>query len=131
MAIPNDLLRAGIAQLSSVEGVEMSPEALVEDVVLLARVWPAEEDFAAAVAASARALSQIVARTVTPSPLKGKLEGWCSYHYQLRRVQGEAAVLRVVFRRHGDMVEVKGFGHRFKPADVYHRLVFGDPARPR
>ncbi len=125
MAIPNDLLRAAIAQVAGVPGIEMAPEALVEDVVLLARVWPAEDDFAAAVAASVRALSQVAARTVTPDSLKGSLEGWSSYHYQLRRVQGEPAMLRVVFRERGAMVEVKGFGHRFKPADVYHRLVLG------
>ena len=39
------------------------------------------------------------------------------------------AVLRVVFRPQADFVEVKGFGHRFKPSDIYHRLVLGKDIR--
>ena len=43
--------------------------------------------------------------------------------------QGEKAVLRVVFRPREGYVEVKGFGHRFKPADIYHRMVLGSDIR--
>ena len=129
MAVSSDLLRVAIVQVASVEGIAMSHEALVEDVVLLAKVWPDEQDFAAAVASSVRALAQVAAGTVTPDPLKDDLEGWHSHHYQLRRAQGEQAVLRVVFRRAGEQVEVKGFGHRFKPANIYHRLVMDQESR--
>lgn len=123
MAVSSDLIRAAIVQVAGVEGISMSHEALVEDVVLLAKVWPDEEDFAAAVASSVRALSQVAANRVTPVPLEADLAGWWSHHYQLRRSQGESAVLRVVFRRNGNLAEIKGFGHRFKPASIYHRLV--------
>lgn len=129
MAVSSDLIRAAIAQIANVEGIAMAHEALVEDVVLLAKVWPDENDFAAAVASSVRALSQSASGKVTPDPLEGDLEGWWSYHYQLRRAQGEPAVLRVVFRRTDDRIEVKGFGHRFKPASIYHRLVLGGETR--
>lgn len=123
MAVSSDLIRAAIVQVANVEGISMSHEALVEDVVLLAKVWPDEQDFAAAIASSIRALAQVAAGKVTPNPLKDDLAGWQSHRYQLRRAQGEPAVLRVVFRRAEDQVEIKGFGHRFKPASIYHHLV--------
>lgn len=124
MAISSDLLRAAIGRIARIEGISISHEALVEDVVLLAKVWQNEDEFAAAVASSARALEHIVAGRVTASPLRERLEEWQSYHYQLRRMQGQPAALRVVFRKLEDgTIEVKGFGHRFKPADVYHRIV--------
>ena len=129
MAVSSDLLRAAIVQVASVEGISISHEALVEDVVLLAKVWPDEQDFAAAVASSVRALSHVAKGKVTPDPLQNDLEGWFSHHYQLRRAQGEPAVLRVVFRQSEGHVEIKGFGHRFKPASIYHRLVAGGESR--
>lgn len=129
MAVSSDLIRAAIVQVASVEGIAMSHEALVEDVVLLAKVWPGEEDFAAAVVSSIRALSQVAGGKVTPDPLEADLAGWWSHHYQLRRAQGESAVLRIVFRQTGGLVEVKGFGHRFKPASIYHRLVMHGEGR--
>lgn len=129
MAVSSDLIRAAIVQIASVEGISIAHEALVEDVVLLAKVWPDEHDFATAVASSVRALTQVAAGRVTPDPLKDDLEGWQSHHYQLRRAQGEQAVLRVVFRRVDGQVEVKGFGHRFKPASIYHRLVVNAESR--
>ena len=66
---------------------------------------------------------------MTPDALEDDLDGWWSYHFQLHRAQGEKAVLRVVFRPQADFVEVKGFGHRFKPSDIYHRLVLGKDIR--
>lgn len=66
---------------------------------------------------------------VTPDVLENELDGWRAYHFQLRRAQGEKAMLRVVFRLQADFVEVKGFGHRFKPAGIYHRLVLGKDVR--
>ena len=129
MAVSSDLLRSAIVQISSIPSSRMAPEALVEDVTLLAKVWPDESDFAAAVASCCRALEQVSAGKVTPDALEDDLDGWWSYHFQLHRAQGEKAVLRVVFRPQADFVEVKGFGHRFKPSDIYHRLVLGKDIR--
>ena len=50
MAVSSDLLRSAIARISSLPSIRMAPEALVEDVTLLAKVWPNEDDFAVAVA---------------------------------------------------------------------------------
>lgn len=83
----------------------MAPEALVEDVTLLAKVWPNEDDFAVAVASCCRALEQVASGKVTPDALVGSLDGWWSHHFQLRRAQGEKAVLRVVFRPREGYVE--------------------------
>lgn len=129
MAVSSDLLRSAIVQISSLSSIRMAPEALVEDVTLLAKVWADEDDFAVAVASCCRALEQVAAGKVTPDPLVGTLDGWWSHHFQLRRAQGEKAVLRVVFRPREGYVEVKGFGHRFKPADIYHRMVLGSDIR--
>ena len=125
MPVDKSMLKAAIVQIASIKGISMPAEALAEDVVLLAAVWPDEHDFAQAVASTVRALEQIAAGRITPSPLEDDLGGWFSYHYQLRRSQGERAVMRVVFQPSGDGVRVKGFGHRFKPADIYHRMVLG------
>ncbi len=38
-----------------------------------------------------------------------------------------AAVMRIVFQPADEGgVRIKGFGHRFRPADIYHRLVLGE-----
>lgn len=126
MAMNDELLEAAIDRIAAIEGLYMAPEALVEDVVLLAKVWPDEQDFLAAVASSARALEQICSDKVTPSPLENDLSGWLSYHYQLRRRQGFPASLRIIYRPVSGGIEVKGFGHRFKPASIYHRIVHGE-----
>lgn len=129
MAVSSALIRAAISQIAGIDGASMSREALVEDVVLLAKVWPDEEDFAAAVASTVRAISQVSVGKTTPDALRGKLDGWYSYHYQLRRKQGEPAIMRVVFRRADKLVEIMGFGHRFKPASIYHRIVLDSDKR--
>lgn len=125
MPVDKGMLKAAIVQIASIKGVSMPAEVLAEDVVLLAAVWPDEGDFAQAVASTVRALEQVAAGRITPSPLEDDLGGWFSYHYQLRRTQGERAVMRVVFQPVEGGIRVKGFGHRFKPADIYHRMVLG------
>lgn len=129
MAVSEEALRAAIEGIAHIDGVVMPPEALVEDVVLLAEVWPDDNDFRAAVASCAQALAHIAAGRVTASALSDSLDGWFSYHFQLRRAQGEKAVLRIVYRPVRGGVEVKGFGHRFRPADFYHRIVRGEAIR--
>lgn len=126
MPVDKVMLQAAIIQIAAIDGVSMPADVLTEDVVLLAAVWPDEQDFAQAVASTVRALKQVAAGQITPSPLEDDLDGWFSYHYQLRRNQGERAVMRVVFQPTEEGVRIKGFGHRFKPADIYHRMVLGE-----
>ena len=122
MPVSITALQEAIDSLAHVEGMQMAPSALLEDVVLLARVWPDEDEFAHAVANTQRALQQVVQGAVDATPLAFDLEGWFAYHYQQRRGQGERSVMRVVFRRTDGGIEVAGFGHRFKPAPLYQRL---------
>lgn len=122
MAISKDLIRRAIAALSEVEHVRMSAASLVEDVVLLAYAFPGQGDFMAACASTARALEQLVENAVVPGNLKYEFEGWQSYHYQHRVGQGMRADCRIMYRRTGDGIEVKGFGHRRIPADFYKRM---------
>ena len=125
MAVDKELVRAAVARIAEIDGIEMSPEALVEDTVLLAVAWPEEDDFAAAVASTVRTLCLVVRDCVIPSHLDNELDGWLSYHCQLHRIQGCPSHLRVVYRRTERGVEIMGFGHRFKPTDIYRRLVRG------
>lgn len=127
MPVDSGMLKAAVIRISSVRGISMPGETLADDVVLLAKVWPDEADFAQAVASTVLAMEHVVAGRVTPSPLSEDLGGWYSYHYQLRRGQGERAVMRIVFQPDSEGgVRIKGFGHRFRPADIYHRLVLGE-----
>lgn len=123
MAIDNALLKAAIVQVSGIAGISMAPELLVEDIALLAKVWPDEGDFAQAVASSVRALELAVRGRITPDALRDDLAGWFSYHYQLKRTQDIPADLRLVYRPIKSGIEVKGFGHRFRPADIYRRVM--------
>lgn len=125
MPVDKSMLKAAIVQIASIDGISMPADLLAEDVILLAAVWPDEQDFAQAVASTARALKQIAASQITPSPFEDDLDGWFSYHYQLRRSQSERAVMRIVFQPAEECVRIKGFGHRFKPADMYRRMVTG------
>lgn len=129
MAVSSDLLRAAIVRIAAIPQIKMAPEALVEDITLLAKVWPNEAEFSAAVASCCRALELVSKGRLTASPLTDDLSGWWSYHFQLSRAQGEKAILRVVYRLSENTVEVMGFGHRFKPADMYHRIILGKDIR--
>ena len=100
----------------------MDPRALADDVLLLARSFPDEDEFCLAAANTRRALEQCARGTVTPSALERSLEGWLSYHYQHSVGQGAPADMRIVYRTTAGGIEVKGFGHRWVPADVYGRI---------
>ena len=121
-------LRA-IDLLSAVEGIEMDPHALADDVVLLAVAFSDESDFKCAVASTCKELQRIAAGKTTDASLKYSYEGWFSHHYQHRKSQGQTADMRIVYARHCDVVRVRGFGHRHLPFDIYDRLAEGDPWR--
>ena len=122
MAVSRALIREAVSRLSAVPGIMMPQANLNEDVMLLARAYPHEDDFEAAIEATEWALRQAVAVRLTPSALRDDLAGWCSYHYQLRRQQGTDADLRLVYQPTERGIRVKGFGHRYWPASLYHRV---------
>ncbi|NGM17946.1 hypothetical protein GMI70_08090 [Eggerthellaceae bacterium zg-893] len=125
MAVSESLIVEAVDAIADVEGLAMDPNHLVEDVYLLAFAFPQDDDFKAAVASTCRAFSQIVEGRVTTSSLKYDFAGWRSYHYQPRVGQGSKAVCRIVFRPTQSGIEVKGFGHRRIPKDLYKRLSAG------
>lgn len=63
MAADYALLEQAIAIISSVRGLYMDPDALADDVILLAYIWPDEGEFKMAVARVHRTLTQLVEAT--------------------------------------------------------------------
>lgn len=122
MAADIALVRQAIARLAHVPGVEMDPRALAEDAFLLAESFPDEHDYAAAVLATERALGLVASGRVTSSTLERNQAEWMSYHYQHAVGQGSQADMRLEWQPHGDVVRVRGFGHRWRPADFYRRM---------
>ena len=119
MAADYALLEQAIAIISSVRGLYMDPDALADDVILLAYVWPDEGEFKMAVAS---ALTQLVEGNVEGSPLKYGFSGWRSFHFQHRRGQQSRADMRIVYMPLDTGIRVKGFANRHLPSDIYQRL---------
>ena len=122
MAISVDLILDAADAIAAVPGLYMDPDALLEDAFGLALAFPAEADFMMACQSTCRALEQLIAQAVTPSSLKYGFEGWKSFHYQHHVGQGVRASCRIIYRNHLDGIEVKGFGHRWVPEDIYERM---------
>ncbi|MBR3157490.1 MAG: hypothetical protein IKG18_09085 [Atopobiaceae bacterium] len=122
MAISDSLLRRSIVILAGVEGVDMDPDALVEDVVLLAHAFPDEKDFGAAVLNTQKALTQIRDRRVSSSSLLHNHLTWFSYHYQHSVSQGQRADMRIEWQPREGGIRVRGFGHRWIPSHFYERM---------
>lgn len=125
MAVSDEALRQAAEAIAAADGLAMDPEHLVEDTFLLAYAFEDESEFKAAVANTCRAIAFLVSGQVTPSSLKYEFEDWHSYHYQHRIGQGEKADCRIIFRPTDEGIEVKGFGHRRIPEDLYRRLSKG------
>ena len=115
-------MEQAIAIISSVRGLYMDPDALADDVILLAYVWPDEGEFKMAVARVHRALTQLVEGNVEGSPLKYGFSGWRSFHFQHRRGQQSRAGMRIVYMPLDTGIRVKGFANRHLPSDIYQRL---------
>lgn len=122
MPVSDGAVRDSVVAISRVEGVAMDPRALAEDAVALARALPDERDYRAAVASTCRALDQLAHGLVQSSALKYEHEGWLSYHYQHAVAQGARADMRIMYRMDGEVVVVRGFGHRDTPEDFYARM---------
>lgn len=123
MAISKLLIAQSIAEFSEISGVTIQAEALVRDLMVMARVWNDAEDFSRATASTLNALKLIRDGKITPSKLRDKLAGYSSYHYQSTKGQGRKADMRVVYKIENGVVFVLGFGHRFLPSDIYRRLL--------
>ena len=122
MAVDDDLLERAVEAIAGVALMEMDPEALADDVVLVAYLWSDDDEFKMAIASVRRAISQLVEGKVSGVELKYDHFGWLSYHFQHRRAQGERADMRVVYRLTEGGIRVRGFGHRKLPSDIYLRL---------
>ena len=127
MPVSDSAIDAAIDLIAAVPGLEMDPDDLADDVVLLSVALPEEADFLKAVASTERALRQLVGQTVDSAPLAHNLAGWLSYHYQHTRKQGQRANMRIVFQRVGEGIRVRAFGHRDVPSDFYERIVHSRP----
>ena len=123
MAGADDLMVQAIVRLASVPHVMMDPDALAEDVSLLAMAFPDEVEFLRAVVATENAMSRVANGAVASSPaLVGDHAGWMSYHYQHRVAQGQKADTRLEWKPFPNGIFVRAFGHRFIPADFYRRV---------
>lgn len=122
MAVSNALLEQAIAIIASVRGLHMDPDTLADDVILLAYVWPDEDEFKLAVTSVHRAMTQLVEGIAEGSELKYDFAGWHSLHFQHLRGQHSRADMRIVYQRVADGIRVKGFGNRHLPSDIYQRL---------
>lgn len=122
MAISRELIYQAALSIAGAPGLSMDANALLEDTVLLAYAFPEEDEFEAACANTKRAVSLLANGAVSSSELKYALAGWRSYHYQHKVGQGVKAACRIVFRPISGGIEVKGFGHRRIPQDLYERM---------
>ena len=122
MAISDAALKAAALSIAAVPDLSMDPDHLVEDVFLLSSAFGEQDEFEAAVAATIRAIGLFAGCRVTSSSLKYSFEGWRSFHYQHRVSQGGRADCRIVFKETKAGIEVKGFGHRSVPKDLYARM---------
>lgn len=115
-------IKWAIECIAAVDGVEFDSNMLADDAFVLAYAFSQDDEYDAAVRATVRALTLIVEGRVAASQLDGDYDGWTSLHYQHRIAQGAKADMRIMFRRAGEAVQVRGFGHRRLPADFYHRM---------
>lgn len=108
-----------IDMLSNIRGYRMNADDLAEDVVLMAKAWPDDEEFAWAVSSTCTAISGLVGEKVEGSSLVGDLADWKSYHYQHRRGRKVKADMRIVYQRPtAGVLIIRGFGCRHRPEDV-------------
>ena len=122
-------IKQAIREIAAIDGVEFDSDMLADDVLVLTYAFPDPAEYAAAIQATARALRLIVDERVSTGELVDDYSGWSSYHYQHRVVQSSKADMRIMFRRTGTAIQVRGFGHRRMPADFYRRM--GEVGRVR
>jgi len=117
--LPNDVIMSAAHAVANVVGVEADPKAILEDAFLLSLAFPDEDVYLCAVANTVRALNLLVNDSVSVSQLKYNHDGWFSYHYQHKVEQGSRADMRIVFRKAGNALRLRAFGHRNMSIDFY------------
>ncbi|QKY70443.1 hypothetical protein [Lentibacillus sp. CBA3610] len=122
MKITNDVLIEWIGEVSRVKGLQMDPEALADDIFLMAYVYQNPIEFDMAMQNVIKAFDLIIKNSVNTSQLAHHYTDWQSYHFQSKRTQGQKADLRIIFKKESDVMYVRGFGNRWIPADIYYRL---------
>lgn len=122
MAITDNLLEQAITAIVSVRGIKFNPEEIVEDVVSVATVFDDPNEFLLAITQIVHSLHLIVARRQIGQVLTSNLQGWWSFHFQSRKVNGHPADLRIVYQVQNTDIFIKGLGHRHLPQDVYQKL---------
>ena len=115
-------VKHAIGDIAAVDGVEFDSDMLADDAFVLTYAFPVPEEYAAAIQATVRALRLIADDRVSASRLRDDYDGWLSFHYPHRLAQGAKADMRIMFRRTGGAVQVRGFGHRRMPAGFYRRM---------
>ena len=121
--VDSELLLSWAQRVAGIEGIAMDARYLMEDVVSTALAFEQDRDaFANAMDSVARALRVIVRDRDVGQPLVGNHEGWRSFHFQSERRQKYPADMRIIFQDASDVVRIKGFGHRWLPAEVYERI---------
>jgi hypothetical protein len=116
------LIDLAIDALSDIDRLYIDANYLVEDIYALAVSFSEPAEFQSAVANTVRALNMLIEQSVDVAALDYDLKGWQSYHYQSSVAQGKKADCRIIFKRRKECIEVKCFGHRRLPADIYKRM---------
>lgn len=124
MMVTRDDRRRAVALLAPIDGVRFDPNALYDDVLALSQALLDPDEFKLAIVSTRRALIQLSEGRLEGTLLRFKLSEWRSLHYQHKRGRGQRADMRIVYRaiERGDGIQVRGFGHRHDPQDIYRRL---------
>lgn len=123
MTISDNLIQNAILQISQIEGIEINPDELVDDIVLLAFAFPKDDDFILATAQVANHLNLLVQNRIKGTDLRQNYDGWKSCHFQSAKKNGHEADLRIVYQDIPPLKRIRGFGHRKIPESVYKRLM--------
>ena len=122
MAISDHLIEEAIDAISDIQGIQMNPNELVDDVILVAYVFDDEPLFMSAIAQITHKLKLLIRQRNAGQALVGNYAGWWSFHFQSRKVNGHPADLRIVYQDIVTAILIRGFGHRHLPQSVYDRL---------
>lgn len=129
MTVSDSQIDEWIEIIASIGGMEMDPNDLAEDTIIVAEVCDDDNQFKTAMGAVYRALNQLVKHQVSASHLERNLATWKSYHFQSERTQGHPADMRICFMEvesgpesKASTIRVRAFGFRHIPADFYKRI---------
>lgn len=120
--INNQSIIKWINRLSNIDGLEIDPDSLIEDMILMTKVYEGS-DFELAMINTEKSLLALLEKRVDMSSLQQNYKGWYSYHFQSRRKQGQPADMRIIFQETTNhKIRIRGFGNRHLPHSIYYRL---------